>query len=123
MLDPGHGGAHNGAEYGGIKEKDLNLAIAARTAGLLEAEGVTVRMTRTGDQDVDLYARSGLANTLAFHESLDKGPHTYSTDVSYLSILSPDLTIPGASSNLQQFQLFLLCACTFTVMQISRHNG
>ena len=64
VLDPGHGGAHNGAEYGGIKEKDLNLAIAARTAGLLEAEGVTVRMTRTGDQDVDLYARSGLANTL-----------------------------------------------------------
>ena len=37
VLDPGHGGAHNGAEYGGIKEKDLNLAIAARTAGLLEA--------------------------------------------------------------------------------------
>ena len=64
VLDPGHGGESNGAEYGGVKEKDLNLAIAARTAELLEAAGVTVRMTRTGDQDVDLYARSGLANTL-----------------------------------------------------------
>lgn len=64
VLDPGHGGVYNGAEYGGVKEKDLNLAIAARTAELLEEEGITVRMTRTGDQDVDLYARSGLANTL-----------------------------------------------------------
>lgn len=64
VLDPGHGGVYNGAEYSGVKEKDLNLAIAARTAELLEEEGVTVRMTRTSDQDVDLYARSGLANTL-----------------------------------------------------------
>ena len=64
VLDPGHGGIYNGAEYGGVKEKDLNLAITARTAELLEEEGVTVRMTRTGDQDIDLYARSGLANTL-----------------------------------------------------------
>ena len=64
VLDPGHGGVYNGAEYGGVKEKDLDLAIAARTAELLEAEGVRVRMTRTVDQNVDLYARSGLANTL-----------------------------------------------------------
>lgn len=64
VLDPGHGGDHNGAEYGGVKEKDLNLAIASKTASLLEAEGVTVRMTRSIDQSVDLYARSGLANTL-----------------------------------------------------------
>ena len=49
VLDPGHGGAHNGAEYGGIKEKDLNLAIAARTAGLLEAEGVRFRPDGTVD--------------------------------------------------------------------------
>lgn len=64
VLDPGHGGEANGAEYGGVKEKDLNLAIASKTASLLEAEGVTVRMTRSIDQSVDLYARSGLANTL-----------------------------------------------------------
>ena len=64
VLAPGHRGEANGAEYGGVKEKDLNLAIASKTASLLEAEGVTVRMTRSIDQSVDLYARSGLANTL-----------------------------------------------------------
>ena len=30
VLDPGHGGEANGAEYGGVKEKDLNLAIASK---------------------------------------------------------------------------------------------
>lgn len=64
VLDPGHGGEANGAEYGGVQEKNLNLAIAARTAELLEEAGVTVVMTRTDDSYVDLYERTDLANAL-----------------------------------------------------------
>lgn len=63
VLDPGHGGEANGAEYGGVMEKDLNLAIASQTAVLLEEAGVTVLMTRTDDSYVDLYERTGLANS------------------------------------------------------------
>ena len=62
VIDPGHGGSANGAEYGGIREKDLNLSIALRTADLLEQAGLTVLMTRTDDRDVDLYERTDLAN-------------------------------------------------------------
>ena len=62
VLDPGHGGSANGAEYGGFREKDLNLAIALRAAELLEEAGLTVLMTRTDDRDVGLYERTGLAN-------------------------------------------------------------
>lgn len=62
VLDPGHGGAANGAEYGGVKEKDLNLAIARQAAALLEEAGVTVLMTRTDDSHVGLYDRTALAN-------------------------------------------------------------
>ena len=62
VLDPGHGGEANGAEYGGVKEKDLNLAIASQAAALLEEAGVTVLMTRTDDRYVDLYDRTALAN-------------------------------------------------------------
>lgn len=64
VLDPGHGGEYNGAEYGGIREKDLNLSIALQAARLLEAEGVTVEMTRRTDEDIDLYARTDFANAL-----------------------------------------------------------
>ncbi|MBD5161686.1 MAG: hypothetical protein HDT14_06690 [Oscillibacter sp.] len=64
VLDPGHGGEANGAEYGGVQEKNLNLAIAAQAAELLEKAGVTVVMTRTDDSYVDLYERTDLANGL-----------------------------------------------------------
>lgn len=59
----GHGGSASGAVYGGVAEKDLNLAIASQAARLLEEAGLTVLMTRRDDQDVSLYRRSGLANT------------------------------------------------------------
>ncbi|MDE7220028.1 MAG: N-acetylmuramoyl-L-alanine amidase [Oscillospiraceae bacterium] len=62
VLDPGHGGEANGAEYGGVMEKDLNLSIASQAAVLLEEAGVTVLMTRTDDRYVDLYDRTALAN-------------------------------------------------------------
>lgn len=64
VLDPGHGGESDGASYGGVREKDLNLAIALRAAALLEEAGVTVAMTRTDDRAVDLYDRTELANGL-----------------------------------------------------------
>lgn len=62
VLDPGHGGSANGAEYGGVKEKDLNLSIALQAAKLLEEAGLTVLMTRTEDRDMGLYERTNLAN-------------------------------------------------------------
>lgn len=63
VLDPGHGGSANGAVYGDVAEKDLNLAIALQTERLLEEAGLTVLMTRADDRDMDLYRRSGLANS------------------------------------------------------------
>lgn len=62
VLDPGHGGSAGGAEYGGVKEKDLTLSIALQAAELLEDSGLTVLMTRTDDRDVGLYERTDLAN-------------------------------------------------------------
>lgn len=64
VIDPGHGGSFDGAEYNGVKEKDLNLAIAAQAAQMLEEAGVTVKMTRKHDIDVDLYERTDMANEL-----------------------------------------------------------
>lgn len=54
MLDPGHGGIDPGAACavkatGFSNEKDINLAIANKVKKLLEAEGATVIMTRSGD--------------------------------------------------------------------------
>jgi len=49
-LDPGHNdhGADTGAEGNGLREQDLTLDIALRLRPLLQANGITVVMTREG---------------------------------------------------------------------------
>src|SRR5215212_7489207 len=57
MLDPGHGGAETGAVGpNGLREKDVNLAIAKRVAALLPA-AYRVRLTRSGDRRVNSAGR------------------------------------------------------------------
>jgi N-acetylmuramoyl-L-alanine amidase len=65
VIDPGHGGAEPGAEgEGGLVEKDLNLLVAQEVAGLLEAEGVTVVLTRPSDYRTTLASRAAIATSL-----------------------------------------------------------
>ncbi len=62
ILDAGHGGHDEGASHFGLREKDINLDLALRTAALLRARGVTVIMTRQTDQFIPLPERSATAN-------------------------------------------------------------
>mgnify|MGYP002630714347 CR=1 FL=1 len=68
VVDPGHGGANEGAPARfdpGRFEKHHTLAIAERLAAHLRAAGVSVVMTREEDRELSLKARIGLANRLA----------------------------------------------------------
>jgi N-acetylmuramoyl-L-alanine amidase len=49
LIDVGHGGIDGGTFYGEILEKDINLAVAKKTYGLLTARGFHVALNRTGD--------------------------------------------------------------------------
>lgn len=51
VIDPGHGGKDPGAQFGGLKEKDINLDVALRLRQILEAKGCKVIMTREIDKD------------------------------------------------------------------------
>ncbi len=62
VLDPGHGGSESGAIYGGLVEKDVNLKVAYYCKAALEQYGgVTVYMTRYGDDYVGLAERTDIA--------------------------------------------------------------
>ena len=62
VLDPGHGGGEPGAVGpGGLKEKDLNVAVAKMAAAVLQQRGYRVLLTRTGDQQVTLGTRAAIA--------------------------------------------------------------
>lgn len=53
-LDPGHGGSDPGAVSGGLKEKDLTLTTSLACRDYLQNSGVTVKMSRTKDQENSL---------------------------------------------------------------------
>lgn len=62
VLDPGHGGHDGGASYYGRLEKNLNLSIATYCKAELDTYGgVTVYMTRSGDNFVSLTDRAQIA--------------------------------------------------------------
>ena len=65
VIDPGHGGPEPGAVGpGGLKEKDLNFAVAQMTADALKAEGITVALARTGDYRQTLGSRVAVATAM-----------------------------------------------------------
>lgn len=51
FIGVGHGGSDSGAVANGFKEKDLNLAIALACKAELELHGVSVRISRTKDEN------------------------------------------------------------------------
>ncbi len=65
VIDAGHGGRDPGAiATTGVKEKDVNLAVAKRLAARLErSRDYRVVLTRTGDTFLDLEERLELART------------------------------------------------------------
>lgn len=64
VIDPGHGGSDPGAiGPDGVKEKDVNLAIAGKVAEILRQQGVNILLTRPGDGDAGLVERAQLANS------------------------------------------------------------
>ena len=54
FIGAGHGGADSGAVGNGLKEKDLNLAIALACNDVLIRHGLTVQMSRTKDENDEL---------------------------------------------------------------------
>ena len=64
VVDPGHGGRDPGATgVGGIREKEINLAIAKRLETRLQELGFQVILTRRNDRTVDLEERTAIAES------------------------------------------------------------
>ncbi|MEJ7763722.1 MAG: N-acetylmuramoyl-L-alanine amidase [Thermomicrobiales bacterium] len=62
VLDPGHGGEDSGAVNGNLRESDLTLDIAERTAALLMDAGQSVALTREDDTFLTNSERGYIAN-------------------------------------------------------------
>ena len=97
ILDPGHGGAETGAVGPNrLRESVLNFAVSQFAKSDLQASGVSVVMTRPGDDRVVLTTRSALVRKLrpaAFvsvhHNSSPDGPRQTPGTETYYQYRSP----------------------------------
>ena len=66
VIDPGHGGSIEDGAVGphGLKEKDLNLAVASYLATDLERAGLRTVLTRVGDYPMTLESRARIVRGL-----------------------------------------------------------
>jgi N-acetylmuramoyl-L-alanine amidase len=71
FIGVGHGGKDSGAVGNGLKEKDLNLAIAKACADVLKDHGVTVGMSRKKDENDDLNEEIRECNAFAPDLAID----------------------------------------------------
>lgn len=93
MLDAGHGGSDPGAigtlNGTNINEKDLTLTITYKVKEILEANGYTTSMTRTGDTLPSLTERPAQANEegcalfVSIHINSAEAKSAYGTEVYY----------------------------------------
>lgn len=89
VIDPGHGGLMGDDESGpsGLREKDVNLAIAQKLSSYLLKDGARVILTREGDEDVPLPKRIGIVNSIrpnfliSIHQNSFFSPGTSGTEV------------------------------------------
>ena len=83
MIDAGHGGWDNGAQYMGRREKDDNLALALAVGEILTEYGFDVRYTRTEDFYERPYQkamdgnRAGADIFLSIHRNSSPIPNQY----------------------------------------------
>lgn len=98
VLDPGHGGGEAGAVgANGLTEKALNLAVAERTKAILDAQGATVVLTRTGDYRITLGARADIVKALGppvfvsiHHNGDGDGPSPKPGTETYFQVAAPE---------------------------------
>ncbi len=88
VIDPGHGGEENGAEYGIYTEKYITMVVAKAMAEELEKyDGVEVYMTRTEDVKMSLQERADYAKSVGadflfcIHFNASKSHKMYGSEV------------------------------------------
>jgi|GEM_PF-236683 N-acetylmuramoyl-L-alanine amidase len=97
FIDAGHGGRDPGTNHNGVLERAISLDVALTLGRLLEANGLDVVYSRTGDKSVSLRERTVMANAagadlfVSIHVNANDDASVQGFETYYLDIASnPD---------------------------------
>lgn len=97
VVDPGHGGKDPGAIANGVREKDVNLAVAKKLGFYIEDRlGLRVVYTRTDDRFVPLRERGRIANEecgklfISLHVNAARRRSASGTEIYFLGLHKTD---------------------------------
>lgn len=97
VIDAGHGGHDPGTIPNGVKEKDINLAVALKLSNALKEKGYNVILTRDEDVFVDLTERAEIANRnnadifISLHSNSISNPDIKGIQVLYCPAFNSDV--------------------------------
>ncbi len=93
VIDAGHGGRDPGAVAHGVRESDVNLAIAQRLGRMVQENlGIRVVYTRRDDRFVELAERGRIANQscgklfVSIHANSASNQHAHGTETYFLGV-------------------------------------
>ncbi len=115
VIDPGHGGKDPGAIYYGVKEKDINLAVARDLYSLLSKDKrFKVYLTRKGDYFVSLKERQiftskvGADLFISIHTNADpEAPYRHGSSFYILSSRGAESKLKALLKNPKERKEFL----------------
>ncbi len=97
VIDPGHGGKDPGAVANGVREKDVNLAVAKKLGFYIEDRlGLRVVYTREDDRFVPLKERGRIANDecgklfISLHANSARRKSASGTEIYFLGLHKTD---------------------------------
>lgn len=96
VIDAGHGGQDPGAQFGGIKEKDINLDIAFRLKEALSSKGCKVIMTR--EEDIDFFLPNFVLGRMAKRAELSERVRMATMNDADLFVSIHANSFPGGNS-------------------------
>ncbi len=94
FIDAGHGGRDPGTNHKGVLERVISLDVALTLGRLLEANGLDVVYSRTGDKYVSLQQRTTMANAagadlfVSIHVNANEDSSVQGFETYYLDIAS-----------------------------------
>jgi N-acetylmuramoyl-L-alanine amidase len=106
VIDPSHGGNDKGMSVNGITEKAITLEMAKKIKALAEAEGISVTLTRLGDENPSIAERTKTPGVIFLSLHLNGTPSTTKNGIEFITSGKYGKDLKLAKANTLTYHLY-----------------